>query len=164
MLLWGWVLFKNNLKMQERWKRWEFNEITVQSSPHKSDSAEQLFSTKRQEMLNSEHYWFSSHFLHTDFSFSTFRNTRNHYFSIDYYYYYYFTYIFDIFFPLVPPGHSNEKPVVPWLEAIPALPFQPASAQREWELWAQQGISRSSENTQRWIWKVFKPLSKAQTW
>lgn len=139
MLLWAWFLFKNNLKMKEWWKRWECNEITEQSSPHNSDSAEQLFSTKRQEMLNSEHYWFSSHFLHTDFPMNTFRKTRNHFFSIDYYNYYYFTHIFDIFFPLVPPGHSNEKPVVPWLEAIPALSFQPASAQREWEFLAQPG-------------------------
>lgn len=130
---------KKYLKMQEWWKRWEFNGITVQSSPRNNDSAEQFFSTKRQEMLSSEHYWFSSHFLHTVFSTSTFRKTRNPLFSIDYYYCYYSTYIFDIFFPLVPPGHSNEKPVVPWLEAIPALSFQPASAQRKWEFLAQTG-------------------------
>lgn len=140
MLLWAsFFIQKKYLKMQEWWKRWEFNEITVQSSPRNNDSAEQFFSTKRQEMLSSEHYWFSSHFLHTVFSTSTFRKTRNPLFSIDYYYYYYSTYIFDIFFPLVPPGHSNEKPVVPWLEAIPALSFQPASAQRKWEFLAQTG-------------------------
>lgn len=123
-----------------RWRRWEFNEITVQSSPHNNDSAEQLFSTKSQEMLNSQHYWLSSHFLHTAFSINTSRKTRNRSFSIDNNNnYYYSTYIFDIFFPLVPPGHSNEKPVVPRLEAIPALSFQPASAQREWEFLAQTG-------------------------
>lgn len=138
------LLFKKYFELQEWWKRWEFNEITLKSSPHNNDSAEQLFSTKRQEMLNTEHYWFSSRFLHTVFSINTFGNTRNHFSSIDYYYYYYYsTYIFDIFFPLVPPGHSNEKPVVPWLQAVPALSFQPASAQREWEFLAQSGNFQS---------------------
>lgn len=113
------ILTRRNDETKYR-KRWQFNEITVKSSPGDNDSAKQLFSTKRWEMLNFRHYWLSSHLLPTLFSSTHSQIQQNHLFSVHYYYY---TYVFDIFFPLVPPWHCNKKPVVPWLKAIPAFSF-----------------------------------------
>lgn len=74
-----------------------------------NDSVKQLFSTMKQGILNFKHWWLSSHLLSV-----LYHLFISHYSS---------TYIFDIFFPLVPPRHCNKKPVVPWLKAISAFPF-----------------------------------------